>query len=241
MKHVVMATWDDAPHLSKQQKEDLWASYPPHMRDARSKGVPQLGSGAIYPIPESDILVEPFEIPKYWPKMFAMDVGWKMTAALWGARDLQAGVTYLYSEYARGTAEPSIHAHAVRARGEWIPGAIDPAARGRSQLDGRDLFGIYLDLGLNLYKADNTVESGLYDVLQALSSGKLKIFSTMNSFLGEFRIYRRDEKGKVVKENDHLMDCMRYLWTSLDIAHAEPFDEYEDEYAAGGASSVTGY
>jgi len=62
-KFVGMATWDDVPHLSQKQKEDLWSSIPPFQRDARSKGVPQLGAGAIYPVPESEIVVPDFEVP----------------------------------------------------------------------------------------------------------------------------------------------------------------------------------
>ena len=37
---LVTATWDDAPHLTKEQKDELWASIPPYQRDARAKGVP---------------------------------------------------------------------------------------------------------------------------------------------------------------------------------------------------------
>ena len=33
-----------------------------------------------------------------------MDVGWKMTAATWGAWDRENDVLYLYSEYRRGQA-----------------------------------------------------------------------------------------------------------------------------------------
>jgi hypothetical protein len=32
----------------------------------------------------------------------------------------------------------------------------------------------------------------------------------LQNWLSEFRIYRRDEKGKIVKQNDHLMDATRY-------------------------------
>jgi phage terminase large subunit-like protein len=45
-KFVVQATWDDVPHLSAEAKAELLASIPPYQREARSKGVPQLGSGA---------------------------------------------------------------------------------------------------------------------------------------------------------------------------------------------------
>jgi hypothetical protein len=39
------------------------------------------------------------------------------------------------------------------------------------------------------------------------------------NWLSEFRLYRRNEKGAVVKENDHLMDATRYLIrTGMDLA-----------------------
>ena len=67
-KYVCTATWDDAPHLSEEVKKELWDAIPPFQRDARSKGVPQLGSGAIYPVPESEFTVDDFEIPGHWRK-----------------------------------------------------------------------------------------------------------------------------------------------------------------------------
>jgi phage terminase large subunit-like protein len=222
-KFVISATWDDAPHLSDEEKEELWKSIPLYQRDARSKGIPQLGSGAIYPVLEEDVVVKPFEIPPYWPKAYGFDVGWNRTAAIWCALDRDADVAYLWSEHYRGQAEPSVHADAIRARGEWIFGAIDPAARGRSQEDGARLYQTYIDLGLNLIEAENAVEAGIHEVYQRLSSGRLKVFDTLENWLGEYRIYRRDEKGKVVKMDDHLMDATRYLVMSgLDIARTKP-------------------
>jgi hypothetical protein len=44
-----------------------------------------------------------------------------------------------------------------------------------------------------------------------MTSGKLKVFRSLGNFLSEFRLYRRDQDGKVVKDHDHLMDCLRYL------------------------------
>jgi hypothetical protein len=212
-KGVVMASWDDAAHLTSEQKEKMLASIPPFQRKARSQGIPQMGAGLIYPVDETDIIVDPFPIPDFWPRVYSMDVGWKRTAALWGAYDRESETWYLYSEHYRGEAEPSVHAAAIRSRGEWIKGIIDPAARGRGQVDGRQLMQLYKDLGLNLTDADNTVgnssgEGGLYSVYERLSGGKIKVFRTLQSFLGEYRLYRRDEKGRIVKVNDHLMDCI---------------------------------
>lgn len=232
-RFVVMASWDDAPHLTKEQKELLWNSIPPYQRDARSKGIPQLGSGAIYPVPESDFTVDPFPIPEHWPRCYALDVGWNRTAALWGALDRESQTVYLFSEHYRGQAEPSVHAEAIRARGDWIPGVIDPAARGRSQKDGEQLLQQYIELGLHLTLADNAVESGIYAVWQRLSGGRLKVFRTLQSWLSEYRLYRRDDKGRIVKFNDHLMDDTRYLLMSgLDVATVQKAPKVLDLNAA---------
>lgn len=220
---VIMATWDDAPHLTEPMKRAMLETYPAFQRDARSKGIPQLGAGAIYQVPESEITVEPFEIPAHWPRAYAIDVGWNRTACLWGAYDRDSETWNLYSEHYRGQAEPSVHANAIRSRGEWICGVIDPAARGRGQADGDQLLQMYRDLGLDLTEADNGVEAGIYGVFERLSGGKIKVFKTLQNFLSEYRLYRRDEKGRIVKVNDHLCDCVRYLVASgLSVAKTKP-------------------
>lgn len=222
-KFVVMATWDDVPHLSATVKAELLASIPPFQRDARSKGIPQLGSGAIYPIPESDIVVPDFAIPAHWPRAYGLDVGWNKTAAVWGAIDREDSTVYLYSGHYKGHAEPVVHASAINNRGKWIPGVIDPASRGRSQKDGEQLLQAYKDLGLDVAEALNGVETGLHRVWERMSGGRLKVFASMQDWLGEYRMYRRDDKGHVVKANDHLMDATRYLIVSgLDRACVAP-------------------
>lgn len=221
-RFVVMATWDDVPHLTEQQKAELLASIPPYQRDARSKGIPALGAGAIYPVSEDDYTVADFEIPAHWPRVYGLDVGWNRTAGVWLAWDRDADVVYAYSEHYLGQAEPVIHAQGIRGRGEWIPGVIDPASRGRTQTDGTRLLEIYRELGLELQPAQNAVEAGIYAVWQRLAAGKLKVFKSCRNLIAEMRLYRRDEKGKVVKENDHACDALRYAIVSgLGLATVE--------------------
>lgn len=224
---VIQAGWDDVPHLTEKDKADLLASYLPHQRDARSKGVPSLGSGAIYPVPESDIVIDPFMPPKHFQRAYGFDVGWNKTAAAFGAYDRDDDILYITGEHYRGQAEPSIHADAIKARGPWIPGAIDPASRGRDQKKGEQLVQLYRDNGLILVFADNGVEAGLLEVYQRLSTGRLKIFrGACQNLIREYRLYRRDEKGNIVKENDHLMDALRYLvMTGLKIAKTQPIEQ----------------
>lgn len=222
-KYLVTGSWWDVPHISDEAKQQLLQTTPPYLRDARSKGIPSLGSGAIYPIPVEQITVEPFAIPAHWKRAYGMDVGWKTTAALWGAKDPESNTLYVYTEHYRHETMPVVHAEAIKARGLWIPGTIDPAAHGRSQQDGSQLFATYTGMGLNLVNAENGVEAGLYEVWQALELGKLKLFKTLQKTLSEYRLYRRDEKGKVVKNFDHAMDTLRYLVVMFDrIAKQKP-------------------
>lgn len=214
----------------------------PHTREARTKGVPVLGAGVIYPVPESSFLIDDFDMPDFWPRAYGLDVGWNKTAAVWGAWDQSSDVVYLYSEHYMGQAAPAVHASAIKSRGLWIPGAIDPASAGRGQLDGRKVREEYQKEGLTLTDADNAVEAGIHAVYQRLVSGRLKVFRTMRSWLSEFRIYRRDENGKIVKENDHAMDATRYLiMTGMRYARTAPYYDEDDRYIRKTGNSSTGY
>ena len=249
-KFVVNLSWNDAPHLSEQAKKEMLAGCSPHERDARSKGIPQLGSGAIYPVCEDDIVEESFVIPDTWPRACGMDVGWKKTAAIWGAYDKKSDTWHLYSEYYRGYAEPSIHANAIAARGKWVPILIDCHSTAHSQAGAEALIVTYDRLGLNLIKADNgsgTLEPGILDMYQRLSSGRMKVMRHLVNWLAEFRVYRRDMNGKIAgNQDDHLMDATRFLEKSgTQVMELPPPDDMDDipketTYRRKG-NDVTGY
>lgn len=217
-KYLVTAGWDDAPHLSGPAKERMLRECEPHLRDARSKGIPSLGVGAVYPLAESEFVIDPIPIPPFWRRGYGLDVGWNKTAAIWGALDGDTDTIYLTTEHYRGQVEPAVHAEAIKARGEWMPGKIDPAANGRSQVDGEQLMATYRSLGLNIDNADNAVEAGIYDVWMRLSTGRLKVFSSCVNWLFEYRRYHRDKNGKIVRLHNHLMDATRYLCRPRAIA-----------------------
>ena len=230
-KYFVQAGWDHAPHLSTKEKEDLLSSTPPHLRDARSKGEPTMGSGSVYPVEASYFLVDDFRPKPWYRRAYALDVGWNYTAAVWIAYDPDTDVVYIYDCYKKEKSEPELHAAHIMMRdprdmGEFKwPGAIDPASKGRSQVDGKQLIRIYRNLGLKLVEADNSVEAGIEAVWSRLSSGRLKLVRTPNNeeWLREYKKYRRDEKGRIVKKDDHLMDATRYaILTGIKIAKPLP-------------------
>lgn len=210
-KAVVQAGWNDAPWLSESMKSRLLEDTPEFLRKARMEGLPAMGSGCVYPVNIEDVTIDAIKIPDSWPRMFALDVGWNRTAVLWGALDPVTDTLYIYDEHYLGQEIPAVHAYAIKSRGEWIQGVFDPAARGRSPNDGRKLIQTYKDQGIPLFPADNAVDAGIQNVTQRLVAGKLKVFKHLVNFQKEYLLYRRDKNGKIVKENDHLMDALRYI------------------------------
>lgn len=226
---------DDAPHLDGDVKKQLLESCEPHLRESRSKGIPHLGSGAIYPISLEEIQVEAFEIKPWFHRGYGMDVGWNATAMVWFAWDKDTDTVYLYDCYKREKSEPEIHAAAAKRRyvngTQWV-GAIDPGARNRSQVDGQQLIRLYRKEGLKLVDADNAVEAGIYSVWSRLSTGRLKIFKgVLSQWEEEYRMYRRDEAGKIIKAHDHLMDATRYA-IQTGLKHAKPVQSVRSERVA---------
>lgn len=208
---ITLATWDDVPHLEEKEKAKLLASIPEFQRDARTKGIPQLGSGAIYRVNLDDILVDNFEIPAHWKKCYALDVGWNITAAVWGAINPDNDCLYIYDEMYVKQKQPYEYARQIKDRGDWIEGVIDSASNNSNQHDGTKIFDLLVGEGLKLTFPDKAVEAGIYKVWEALTNGKIKVFKSCKNLQDEYKLYRRDEKGRVVKEKDHIMDALRYL------------------------------
>lgn len=240
-KAVIIGGWNDAPWLTEESKIRMMEATPPHLREARSQGLPSMGSGSIYPIPLEEVLVQNFEIPPHFKRIYGFDVGWNNTAAILLAQDPDDGTVYVTSEYKRGQSEPVVHADAIKRWGDWIPGEIDPASRGRSQTDGMQLFAQYRQHGLKLHIANNAVEGGIYSVHELLAAGKLKFFKSCLELQKEYITYRRDDKGRIIKDNDHLLDALRYAIMGLHHAKQKPINSGRGPRVQGGGLSGRKY
>lgn len=207
--------WKDVPHMTPEIIAQMSRKYLPSQLKARSEGIPAIGEGAIYPIGIDEISVDPFKVPDTWPKCFGMDVG--KTAVIWIAWDRDSDVCYAIDEYFSVDYNPTLHAEAIKARGAWIPGAIDPSSLQSNQMDGQKLFEIYKSKGLNVEWEKTFVESGIQEIWMRLSTGRLKFFSNLSRLRMEFQRYHRIKsetvfgvQDKIVKKDDHLIDAMRY-------------------------------
>jgi phage terminase large subunit-like protein len=249
-KFVTQVTWDEVPHLSEEQKKSLISSIQPHLRDARTKGIPNLGAGAIFPLSEDEIVVEPFRIPEFWPRAYGLDVGWGgttgqggKTACIWIVQNPDTEQYFLYSEHYESHSIPAVHAEAIKARGRWIHGVIDSQAIQTSATDGKSLLEQYESLDLLLEPSQKAKEAGIQKIYQMLLAGQLKVFNTLKNWLNEYRQYTRDENGKIKdKQKDDLMDATNYLMLLCPDILSYPEDpsayRAQDHY---NRDDVTGY
>lgn len=221
---VTTMTIDDAEHYTPEERERIVASYPAHEREARAKGIPTLGSGRIFPVPEEDITVEAKAIPPHWPRIGGIDFGWDHpTAAVELAWDRDADVVYVTKAYRKREATPIFHAAALKPWGA-IPWAWPHDGLQHDKGSGEQLAKQYRDQGLSLLQeratfqdGTNGVEAGLFEMLDRMQTGRWKVFKHLTEWFDEFRLYHRED-GKVVKEMDDLMSASRYAMMMLRFA-----------------------
>lgn len=234
-RHVVQMTIDDAEHYTPEQREAIIASYPPHEREARIRGIPSMGSGRVFPIEEEAITVAPFPIPGHWPQINGLDFGWDHPfAAINLAWDRDADCVYVCKEYAQRESTPIIHAAAVKPWGPWVPCAWPHDGLQHDKGSGEELKNQYRAQGLNMLPeratfvdGGNGVEAGVMDMLDRMQTGRWKVFSTCGGWFQEFRLYHRVD-GLIVKERDDRMAASRYALMMLRKAITEPREEAEE-------------
>jgi phage terminase large subunit-like protein len=217
-RYTVVIGQREVPHMTDDEVNRRLAAAPAHERKARETGMPYVGSGLIYPVAEDQFVVPPCKLPDHCRKAFGLDDGWHATAVVWGAYDEDTDILYIYSEYKEGELPVDVHATRIRARGTWIPGVGDSSARDR---DGKQIITKYRESGIRLRlpnKASGSVGAGIEAVLERLTTGRLKVFSTCIKLIEEMRKYRREtretafsEHSEIVKKDDHLCDALRYL------------------------------
>jgi phage terminase large subunit-like protein len=233
-RHVTSMTIDDVDHYSDEERKRIIASYPPHEVEARTKGIPVLGSGRIFPVPEATISCAHREFPSHWPRIGGMDFGWDHPfAAVEMIWDREGDVVYVVRTHRLSQATPVLHAAAIKPWGK-LPWAWPRDGR-RETLEGAGiaLAQQYNAQGLDLLHTHAqfedgsvSVEAGLMDMLDRMQTGRFKVHEHLNDWWEEFRLYHRKD-GKVVKEGDDLMSATRYALMMLRFARtAAAYDRF---------------
>lgn len=227
---LLRASWDDAPHMNHDRREQMLLAIPAHQREMRSKGIPLRGSGLVYGVPQEEIECDPFEIPTYWPRIAACDFGIGHDfAAVWLAWDRERDVVYVTDCWKKSGEKLSEHVSQLNRRGNWIPVIWPHDGLQRDPKSGLPLSEEYRKEGANMWheqftnpptpgveegKGGNSVEYGIEHILHRMQTGRFKVFKTLKPWFTEWMDYHRDD-GKIVKQYDDLMDATRYACLSL--------------------------
>src|SRR5215831_17620766 len=225
-RHVTTMTLVDVEHFTAEEKATIAASYSAHEREARTKGVPTLGSGRIFPVTEEMLACEQHDFPKYWPRIGGMDFGWDHPfAAVELVWDRDTDTVYVTKCYRVREATPVIHAAALKLWGKGLPWAWPRDGR-RETLEGagKPLADQYRAQGLEMLHehaqfedGSVSVEAGLADMLIRMEGGRFKVLKHLNDWFEEFRLYHRKD-GRVHKVGDDLMSATRYAVMMLRYA-----------------------
>lgn len=228
---LIGATWEDAPHLTEEVKGQLLSVYGEHEREMRAKGIPVFGSGPVFTVPDEDIVIEPFEIPDYWPAIGAIDFGWDHpTAAVWLRWDRDSDTIYLVDEYRQKKETVAIHAAALTSRNP-VPFAWPHDGMKHETGSGVTMADQYRHHGVQMLptyftnplapaetgKGNFKVEPGINHLHERLQTGRFRVFKTCNEWFDEYRMYHRED-GKIHALDDDLMSATRYATQSLRFA-----------------------
>jgi phage terminase large subunit-like protein len=227
--YVVNMTIDDAEHFSPEDRAAIISTYKPHEMEARTKGIPSRGSGAVFPIALESILCDSFPIPDHWAQVCGIDFGWDHpSAGVKLAFNRDTDELYVTAAYREREQTPVLFSAAVKPWGDWIPWAWPHDGKqsgGKFDLkDQVQLATLYRQHGLKMHlthatfeNGDNGVEAGITEMLERMQTGRLLVFRELHEWQEEFELYHRKD-GIIVKEHDDLLAATRYAMMMRRIA-----------------------
>lgn len=219
--HITVMTIHDAEHYSPEERAAIIASYPEHDRKARTEGIPQLGSGRVFPFEKGQIAIESFPIPDHWVQICGLDFGWDHpSAGIRMAWDRDADCIYIIAAHRAKAQTPMMFAAATKPWGDWLPWAWPhDGKQSGGKFDAQDqlqLAAIYKKHGLKMLHqhaqfedGTNGVEAGITDMYERMETGRWKVFAHLADWFEEFELYHRKD-GLIVKLNDDLISASRY-------------------------------
>lgn len=237
---TIMTIYDTEDLYADEEREAIIAEYPPHERDARTRGIPALGQGRIYPVSEERITCEPRKIPRWWPRVRGMDFGWNHPQAICDmAYDPDDDIVYVRAESKEKEMTPSQFSLIINKSNSWIPVAWPKDGINAEKGTGQSLISLYKDVEFlpewsRFEDGGVSVEAGISDTLDRMITDRWKVFNTCEKWLEEFRLYHRKEHPvtralTIVKLNDDLLDASRYGLMDLRYAISQQQHEFDPQ------------
>ena len=245
-RFYIMASWADNPYLKEEERERLRKSVPGWQLEAREHGIPVFGQGKVFTMKESEIFIDPFEIPEHFARVYGLDPS-ASSGGTWGsvllAHDRDKDIIYAVADYKLSNATPTEHASNIsRIIPEWCTGMVDPAGAGENMhTKEKTIDFLQMRSGLHLIKANkanNTKEAMIDEIYERVRGDRFKIFSTTKGvgcrhLVTEWRQYARDDNGLILKKNDHCIDALFYGLNGLAYARS-PTQFYREKVGRWG-------
>lgn len=208
-------TMEDNPSLSERIIARYKSMYTGTFYQRYIDGMWVAAEGLVYEFGEDNITDE---IPAGAEYFVSVDYGTlnPFTAGLWSVTGAQA--VRIREYYYSGRSN-----QAMKTDEEYCD-AVDSLAKGfniRQVIVDPSAASFIAALRKRNYKvvqADNAVEDGIRRVAVFLKGGNIKIHRSCVDSIREFGLYRWDEKSeedRVIKENDHAMDDIRYFCNTI--------------------------
>ncbi len=218
--------WSDNPYLSNREIERLESGLDGAELQSRRYGKFASADGLVYPeFDERTHVIEPFDTPKEWQDMIAIDPGLNNPlAALWFAVDFDDNVYVVREHYAAGK-DVDYHASEIKricAELEWytdgkgrIRAIIDSAARQRTLASSKNVCELFYERDI-LVNPD--VEKDLFSGIARVKSylnqknglPNLYIFNCCVNLIRELKGYFWGSGDTPKKIADHCLDAARY-------------------------------
>lgn len=230
---LLEAKTSENPYLPQGYVEDLRARYPEEWVRRYVECEWSAFEGQIFK--EFDVVRHVKEPPPYgaWPPdvevIGGIDHGLRNpTACVWGMVDF-VGRIWVVEEYEREGMIVSAHAEQIASLSKRLPGrvwyVIDPSTHAREPLTGKRVIDEYYDglgQGAVIVAGNNDVQAGISRIQELLHSGGLCISPSCERLIAALHAYRwkpvpfkvsggGEMEEKPAKENDHLVDALRYL------------------------------
>ena len=229
-RQVTTMTIDDADHISPADRAKIIAGYLPHERDARTKGIPMLGSGKIFKYSEETILepaISKDQVPGHWAKLWGVDFGinhpFGAVLLLW---DRDNDVVHVHHTVRVADQNPLQHWDAMKRVGAQVPVAWPQDGAAREKGSGVGVAQIYKNHGAHMLPKHAThpdgsvsTEAGIALMQEYMATGRFKVANHLSDWIEEYRMYHRKD-GQIVKVHDDLLSATRVGMMMLRFAKA---------------------
>lgn len=230
-KGVISMSLDDAEHFTAEQKARRLAGYAHHEREARAKGIPKLGAGAIFLTPEERVVEPPLSyIPVEWVKGWGIDFGighpFGAALCLW---DRDNDIVHVHYAFRISDALSLVHAQHMKRIGASVPVFWPKDGANRDPHGGEPLADGYRKHGLLMHHehaawpdGSLSTEAGITEWDERERTGKIKFAAHLSELLEERRFYHRKEDGQIVKLRDDILSGVRIFLMMKRFARAVP-------------------